>query len=166
MAEKNHSVFGSGGMKTKIWAAKICLSSGCSTIIANGQHLNPLKEITKSNSSWFISTNSPSRARKQWLRNHLHPSGTAIIDDGAVKALHDNKSLLPAGIIEIKGEFNRGDVTSVTNTKNKKIGVGVIAYNSYDAKKIIGKNSKEIKFILGYEGRDEIIHKDDLVKIK
>ena len=165
MAEKNNSVFGSGGMKTKIWAAKICLNSGCSTIIANGQHLNPLKIITKSNSSWFISTNSPSRARKQWLRNHLHPSGTAIIDDGAVKALHDNKSLLPAGILEITGRFNRGDIITVCNKQNKKIAIGVVAYNSNDAKKIIGKKSKDILKILGYETRDELIHKDDLVKV-
>jgi len=78
----------------------------------------------------------------------------------------NNKSLLPAGVIDIKGKFNRGDVISITNTKNIKIGIGVIAYNAGDAKKIIGKNSKDIKNILGYEGRDELIHKDDLVKVK
>ena len=87
MAGKNKSVFGSGGMQTKIWAAKICLNSGCSTVITNGQKLNPLKAINKTNSSWFISSRSPSIARKQWLLNHLHPSGTAIIDDGATKHL-------------------------------------------------------------------------------
>ena len=81
------------------------------------------------------------------------------------KAIYNNKSHLPAGVIEIKGKFSRGDVISVTNIKNKKIGIGVIAYDSHDAKKIIGKNSKDIKHILGYEGRDELIHKDDLVKM-
>jgi len=164
--DKKTSKFGSGGIKTKIWAAKICLSSGCSMVIAGGNKLNPLKKINIKNSSWFLAKKSPESAKKQWLINSLNTSGKVIIDNGAEKAIFQNKSLLPAGIIEIKGEFNRGDITSVTNMKNKKIGVGVIAYSSYDAKKIIGKNSKEIKFILGYEGRDEIIHKDDLVKIK
>ena len=76
-----------------------------------------------------------------------------------------NKSLLPTGVLEIKGNFSRGDVISVINEKNEKIGIGVIAYDAYEAKKIIGKNSRDIKYILGYEGRDELIHKDDLVKI-
>ena len=88
-----------------------------------------------------------------------------MIKGAASKAIENNKSLLPAGILEIKGRFNRGDVITILSIKNNKIGIGVIAYDSNDAKKIIGKNSKDIKDILGYEGRDEIIHKDDLVKI-
>ena len=96
----------------------------------------------------------------------LHPSGTIIVDSGAIKAIKNNKSLLPTGVVEIKGRFNRGDVISIVNIENAKIGIGVIAYDSNDSKKIIGKNSKDIKKILGYEGRDELIHKDDLVKIK
>jgi glutamate 5-kinase len=164
MAEKNRSDFSSGGMKTKIWAAKICLGSGCSTIIANGQQFNPIKLINESNSTWFIATSSPLKARKQWLINHLHPSGIAIIDDGAIEALQNNKSLLPAGVIEITGKFNRGDVIAVNDKENKKIAIGVVAYDSIDAKKIIGKKSKEIFSILGYETRNELIHKDDLVK--
>ena len=165
MAGKNKSIVGSGGMKTKIWAAKICLNSGCSTVIANGKKFNPLNKINKTNSTWFISKSSPNIARKQWLLNHLHPSGTAIIDDGAVNALINNKSLLPAGVIEIKGRFNRGDIITVNNKKNKKIAIGVVAYNSNDARKILGKKSKDIIKILGYETRDELIHKDDLVKV-
>ena len=82
-----------------------------------------------------------------------------------MKAVFQNKSLLPAGVIQIKGKFSRGDVISLTNIKNKKIGIGVTAYDSHDAIKIMGKNSKDIKRILGYDGRDELIHKDDLVKI-
>ena len=165
MADSKLSKFGSGGMITKIWAAKICMNSGCSTVIADGHKNYPLSKINNINSSWFHATNSPSSARKKWLLNHLHPSGTIIIDNGAVKAVFENKSLLPAGVIEIKGKFNRGDVISINNYKNEKIGIGVIAYDSYAARKIIGKNSKDIKSILGYEGRDELIHKDDLVKI-
>ena len=165
MAYSRNSKFGSGGMTTKIWAAKICMNSGCSTVIANGLNIYPLSTINKINSTWFHASNSPSSSRKQWLLNHLHQSGTIVIDNGAVKAVFQNKSLLPAGVVEIKGKFNRGDVISLTNNKNEKIGIGVIAYDSYAARKIIGKNSKDIKFILGYEGRDELIHKDDLVKI-
>tara|TARA_B100000686_G_C16688215_1_gene916055 strand:- start:289 stop:1398 length:1110 start_codon:yes stop_codon:yes gene_type:complete len=164
MADDNYSKFGSGGMTTKIWAAKICMNSGCSTIIANGQKIHPLANINKENSSWFNASNSPSSSRKQWLMNHLHPSGTIIIDNGAENAIKHNKSLLPAGVLEIKGKFNRGDIITITNADNKKIGIGVVAYDFHEVKKIIGKNSKKIKHILGYEGRDELIHKDDLVK--
>ena len=166
MAMEKHSNLGSGGMKTKIWAAKICLNSGCSTIISNGEKINPLKIIKKNNCSWFHSMKSPKSSRKQWLLNHLHPSGTIIIDEGASNAIYKNKSLLPAGVLSIKGRFNRGDVITVYDNKNKKIVIGVSAYDSRDAIKIIGKKSKEIEHILGYEGREELIHKDDLVKTR
>ena len=165
MASKNFSGIGSGGMLTKIWAAKICMNSGCSTVISNSKKEAPITNITKNNSTWFHAKKSPQSNRKQWLLNHLHPSGSITIDQGAKNAIKNNKSLLPAGILDIKGRFDRGDVITIISTKNKKIGIGVIAYNSNDAKKLIGKNSKDIKDILGYEGRDEIIHKDDLVKI-
>ena len=165
MASKQFSILGSGGMATKIWAAKICMNSGCSTVISHSKKKLPISNIDKDNSTWFHAIKSPQSSRKQWLLNHLHPSGSVIIDQGAIKAVKNNKSLLPAGVIETKGIFNRGDVITILNKKNNKIGIGVIAYDSNEAKKIIGRNSKEIKDILGYEGRDEIIHKDDLVKI-
>ena len=165
MASKNFSNLGSGGMITKIWAAKICMNSGCSTVISSSNKKRPLLDISKDNSTWFNSKKTPKSNRKQWLLNHLHPSGSVIIDQGALKALTNNKSLLPAGVLEIKGHFNRGDVISILSKKNIKLGIGIIAYDSSDAKKIIGKNSNDIKNILGYEGRDELIHKDDLVKI-
>ena len=165
MASKNYSLIGSGGMETKILAAKICMNAGCSTIITNSDKKNPLKNINKNNSTLFHASKSPKSNRKQWILNHLHPSGSIILDNGAIRAIKNNKSLLPAGVTEIKGRFNRGDVISIVNNQNKKFVIGVIAYSSSDAKKIIGKNSKEIKRILGYEGRDELIHKDDLVKI-
>jgi len=166
MATNKLSVLGSGGMKTKIWAAKTCINSGCSTIISSGLKLNPISSITKLNCTWFNSSENTRSSRKKWLLNHLHPSGTIIIDEGAERAIYSNKSLLPAGTVEIKGKFDRGDVIKVNNINNHKIGIGVSAYSSSDAKKIIGKKSKEIVIILGYEGREELIHKDDLVKIK
>ena len=165
MAGKHLTSLGTGGMFTKIWAAKICMSSGCTTIITNSNKEKPIRAINKKNSTWFHAKKTPKSNRKQWLLNHLHPSGSIIIDKGALKAVENNKSLLPTGVLETKGRYSRGDIISIYSEKNVKIGVGVIAYDSSDAKKILGKNSNDIKFILGYEGRDEIIHKDDLVKI-
>ena len=165
MASSQSSNIGSGGMTTKIWAAKICMSSGCSTIITNNNKKNPLLDINPKNSTIFYAQHSPSSSRKKWLLNHLHPSGIIIVDNGALKAILQNKSLLPAGILDVKGKFNRGDVISIVSLNNNKIGIGVSAYDSSEAKKIIGKNTKDISMILGYEGRDEMIHKDDLVKI-
>ena len=165
MASKKFSNLGSGGMLTKIWAAKICMNSGCSAVISHSKKKLPITNITKNNSTWFHALKSPQSSRKQWLLNHLHPSGSIIVDHGALKAIENNKSLLPAGVVGIKGRFNRGDVITILNTKNTKIGIGVIAYDYNDTKQIIGKNSRDIKSILGYDGRDELIHKDDLVKI-
>jgi len=166
MASNKKSTLGSGGMSTKIWAAKICMSSGCSTIITNSNKKFPIKKINKKNSTFFHANKSPESSRKQWLLNHLHPTGSLILDNGALQAIMQNKSLLPAGIVEINGKFNRGDVITILTLKKNKVAIGVSAYDYREAKKIIGKNSKEIKKILGYEGRDEIIHKDDLVKFK
>jgi len=164
MASSHSSHIGSGGMTTKIWAAKMCMNNGCSTIITNSDKKNPLLGITSKNATFFHAKNSPGSSRKQWLLNHLHPSGSLIVDDGAIKAIKQNKSLLPAGVIDIKGKFNRGDIITILAADHKKIGIGVSAYDVGDAKKIMGKNSRDIIKILGYEGRDEIIHKDDLVK--
>ena len=165
MANSQTSILGSGGMTTKIAAAKICMNNGCDTLITDSEKNKPLSSITKENSSIFLANKNPSSSRKQWLLNHLHPSGFIRIDDGANQAIKNNKSLLPAGVIEVGGNFNRGDVISVYFPKKEKIAVGISAYDINEVKKIIGKKSKEIPSILGYEGRDEIIHKDDLVKI-
>ncbi len=165
MASSQSSEMGKGGMTTKVWAANICLNNGCSTIITNSNKKNPLLGITSKNATLFHAQTSPVSSRKQWLLNHLHPSGSLIVDRGALNAIMNNKSLLPAGIIDIKGKFRRGDVITILSESNNKIGIGVSAYDVNDAKKIIGKNTKDISKILGYEGRDEIIHKDDLVKI-
>ena len=165
MASSQSSNIGSGGMTTKVWAAKMCMGNGCSTIITNSNKKHPLLGITFENATLFHAQNSPVSSRKQWLLNHLHPSGSLIVDNGALKAIKQNKSLLPAGVIDIKGKFNRGDIITILSVNHNKIGIGVSAYDVGDVKKIMGKNSKDISKILGYEGRDEIIHKDDLVKI-
>ena len=165
MANAQTSKLGSGGMVTKIAAAKICMNNGCNTIITHSEKIQPLSLISKENSSVFYATKNPSSSRKQWLVNHLHSSGFIRIDEGALNAVKNNKSLLPAGITEVGGSFKRGDVISVYFKKKDKVAIGISAYDINEAKKIIGKKSKEIPNILGYEGRDEIIHKDDLVKI-
>ena len=165
MANSQTSLLGSGGMTTKIAAAKICMNNGCDTLITDSGKHQPLSSITKENCSIFLANKNPSSSRKQWLLNHLHPSGFIRIDEGADKAVKNNKSLLPAGVIEVGGNFNRGDVISVYFSKKEKIAVGISAYDINEVKKIIGKKSREIPNILGYEGRDEVIHKDDLVKI-
>ncbi len=165
MANSQTSSLGSGGMKTKITAAKICMNNGCNTIITNSEKIRPISSIKLENSSIFYAIKNPSSSRKQWLLNHLHPSGFIRIDAGASKAVKNNKSLLPAGVTDVGGKFNRGDVISVFFSKKEKVAIGISAYDISELKKILGKKSKEIKNILGYEGRDEIIHKDDLVKI-
>ena len=157
------SKLGSGGVKTKIWAAKICMSSGCSMVIAGGKKNNPLQKISTKNSSWFKANKNPKSAKKQWIINSLNTTGEIQIDNGAENAIRKNKSLLPAGIVQIKGTFNRGDAVVIYNKSRKKIAVGLSCYNNDDIIKIMGKKSKQIKEILGYDGRDEFIHKDDLV---
>ena len=140
------------------------MNNGCTTIITNSNNKNPLVKASPKNSTIFYSNKTPSSSRKQWLLNHLHPSGTITVDEGALKAIKNNKSLLPAGITDVGGKFSRGDIITILSSKRKKIAIGIAAYDIADTKKIIGIKSKEIKNILGYEGRDEIIHKDDLVK--
>ncbi|MBI04902.1 MAG: glutamate 5-kinase [Pelagibacteraceae bacterium] len=164
MGNYQSSNLGSGGMATKIWAAEICMNNGCTTIITNSTKKNPLINTSIKNSTIFYSNKTTSSSRKQWLLNHLHPSGKIYLDEGASRAIMNNKSLLPAGIIEVSGKFNRGDVVTILSYKQKKIGIGISAYDINEAKKIIGKKTREISKILGYDGRDEIIHKDDLVK--
>ena len=99
------------------------------------------------------------------IRDSLKPSGSIVIDAGAKNAILKNKSLLPAGVIDIKGRFKRGDVISILVENGQKVAIGISAYDFNDAKKIIGKKSKEIYKVLGFEGRDEVVHKDNLVKL-
>ena len=113
--------------------------------------------------TWFKPSRTPLAARKQWIVGTMKPIGTVIIDNGAVKALKKGSSLLPAGIIQVTGDFSRGDVISVLSKENEKIGLGLAGYSSNDANKIMGHKSNEIAEILNYSFREELIHKDDLV---
>ena len=158
--------FGSGGMNTKMEAAKICNLAGCNMIIANGLYLNPISRIEKEhNFTWFISKVSKLHARKKWIISSLSPKGELIIDNGAKKALTNGKSLLAAGIKEVSGKFNKGDHIRILDNKRKEFARALSSFSSEEINKIMGCHSNEIQKILGYVSKSEVVHKDDMVEI-
>jgi len=164
MAGDSVSGFGRGGMTSKLIAAKIAMGAGCDVILAKGESLNPLNAIADGGRhTLFRASLSPAAARKRWIAGVLRPEGALMIDDGAVRALKEGKSLLPAGIRQVDGRFERGDAVAVKDREGQEIGRGLAAYNASDAERIAGKRTVEIEAILGYRGRDEMIHRDDLV---
>lgn len=164
MAGGAGSAVGTGGMATKIAAAKIATAAGCNMIIVCGTENHPLKTLLDGGKcTKFIAKESPLSARKHWIAGSLHPAGTVTVDDGAANALTTGKSLLPAGVTGIIGEFERGDCVLICNANGAKIGRGLISYNAEDTKRIIGKKSAEIEQILGFKRRDVLIHRDDMV---
>ena len=163
---KGTNLFGSGGMNTKIEAAKICNLSGCNMIISNGLYLNPINKIEKENyCTWFISKISKLHARKKWIISSVSPKGELIIDDGAKKALSNGKSLLAAGIKKISGKFSKGDHIKILDNKKKEFARGLSSFSSEEIMKIMGRHSNEIQKILGYVSKSEVVHKDDMVEI-
>ena len=165
-ATKAESLYGSGGMKTKIEAAKICQLSGCYMSIANGNYINPIKKIIQSQKcTWFLPKISKLDARKQWIIGSVAPKGEVVIDQGAVEAIKNGKSLLPAGVKKINGKFEKGDHILVKDQNNIECARGLSSFSSIEVDKIKGSHSSKIKNILGYSSREEIIHKDDLVKV-
>jgi glutamate 5-kinase len=163
MAGDTVSGVGRGGMAAKLIAAKIATGAGANVIVAQGKSARPLQAIAKgARMTLFHASETPAAARKRWIAGVLKPQGALIIDDGAVKALQDGKSLLPAGVRQIDGRFERGDAVLVRDRAGREIARGLAAYGAGDAERIAGKRSLEIEAILGYRGRDEIIHRDDL----
>jgi len=161
------SAVGSGGMATKIAAAKIATTAGCAMAIAAGAPLHPVRRLEEgADCSWFLPASNPENARKQWIAGALRPNGAITIDAGALQALRSGKSLLPAGVTGVKGRFARGDTVSVLDRDGIEIARGMIAYNDKDAVRIIGKRSADIEALLGFRGRDEMIHRDDLVLLR
>jgi glutamate 5-kinase len=154
----------SGGMVTKLAAARIAMTAGCRMVIAKGTHLRPLAALENgAAATWFIPSAEPLTARKSWIAGALNPVGVLIVDDGAAQALKRGKSLLPAGIAAIEGAFERGDAVIVRLRDGGEAARGLTAYSSADISRIAGHKSGEIAAILGYRGRDEVIHRDDLV---
>ena len=164
MAGASSSAHARGGMLTKIEAAKIATSAGTHMIIASGHVAHPLQAIADGAAcTWFLTPANPVTARKKWIAGSLEPRGALVIDAGAVKALRGGKSLLPAGVVKIEGTFGRGDAVVVRGPDGHEIGRGLIAYDAEDADKIKGRSSADILSILGFGGRTEMIHRDDLV---
>ena len=167
MAGGATSSVGSGGMQTKIAAAKIAMGAGCHLCIAKGAHQNPLKRIEEgARCTWFLPSSTPSAARKQWIAGTLRPAGAISVDEGAVRALMQGKSLLPAGVTRALGRFDRGDTVSIVGPDGVEVARGICAYSDSDAARIIGRKSAEIEMVLGFRGRDEIVHRDDLVLLR
>ncbi|MGE5546743.1 MAG: glutamate 5-kinase [Solirubrobacterales bacterium] len=157
--------YGSGGMVTKLVAAKICMGAGCAMAITLGQSLNPLQAIEAGaqRATWFLPKAEPHAARKRWIAGSMAPAGAVFVDDGACKALALGKSLLPAGVTAVDGEFERGDCVLVRSPDGRILARGLTAYSAEDARRILGRKSAEIEAVLGYRYRDELIHRDDMV---
>lgn len=164
MAGDPGSSVGTGGMVTKLTAAKICLSAGCRMAICKGEPLHPLTALENgARATWFLPSATPKTARKQWIAGSMSPMGSLHLDDGAVRALASGKSLLPAGVRAVDGEFDRGDCVLVRDSQGRVVARGLSAYSSDDSRLIMGRKSADIESVLGFRGRDEIIHRDDLV---
>jgi glutamate 5-kinase len=166
IATKSIGEYGTGGMKTKIDAAKICELSGCKMAIANGLLNRPIKRIiNENNCTWFLPKISKLDARKKWIISSVSPKGVLVIDDGARMALSNGKSLLAAGIKKISGKFKKGDHIKILDKKNFECARGLSSFSSDEILKIMGHHSREIEKLLGYITKSEVVHKDDMVEI-
>ena len=164
MAGKPVSGVGSGGMITKIEAGKIALGAGCNMVIASGHEMHPLRRVLDgARCTWFLANASALQSRKRWIAGTLQPIGQLVVDEGAAAALAKGKSLLPAGVKQLQGSFTRGDTVSIVTTEGREIARGLVAYDAGDAQRILGLKSSEIEKVLGFRGRDVLIHRDDMV---
>jgi glutamate 5-kinase len=163
MAGGSSSGLGRGGMNSKVLAAKIATAAGSEVVIAKGDRDNALAALRAgARHTRFLAGGTPAAARKRWIAGVLKVEGALVIDAGAARALADGKSLLPAGVRTVEGTFERGDVVAVRDTEGRELARGLVAYHATDARRIAGRRSAEIESILGYRGRDEMIHRDDL----
>ena len=164
MAGTANADYASGGMVTKLEAARIAMAAGCSMIICDGRVQQPLSRLADGGRhTMFRPEDSPLTARKRWIGGALTPKGTLRVDSGAETALRKGRSLLPAGVTAARGQFDRGDLIAVENASGQVIANGLSAYSLADTQIILGHKSREIERLLGYRGRDELVHADDLV---
>ena len=163
MAGPKQTAVGTGGMVTKLDAAKIATAAGCHLVIANGACNAPLSQLADTNTrcTWFIAQHSPLRANRQWLQ-HLPPNGYLHIDTGAAHAIHSGKNLLATGITQVKGHFRKGDAVVMIDTANHSIAKGVCQYHASDLQKILGQHSDQIEKILGYHHGNTVVHSDNI----
>ena len=154
-----------GGMRTKVEAAKIATAGGTHMIIADGRVKNPLKRIAEGGvCTWFLTPSNPATARKTWIAGALEPRGTLYVDAGAMRALQTGASLLPVGVRRVEGAFARGDAVTIRDDE-RILGRGLVAYDAEEAARIVGRPSREIEAILGYPGRAEMVHRDDMALV-
>ncbi len=166
MAGGPGSTHGSGGMRTKLDAARIAVGAGCRMCIATGRIARPISALMSGGrATWFLPSATPSAARKQWIAGTLSAKGCVRVDPGAERALASGRSLLPAGVTAVEGDFERGDAVRVLASDGRELGRGLVAYAADEARLIVGQQSQRIAEVLGYRGRDEIIHRDDLVLV-
>ena len=166
LVEKEKNFYGSGGISTKLDAARICMNSGCHMFISNGKKDNPIKRMLKTKIfTHFKPKISSLDAKKKWIISSLSSSGVIYVDDGAAKALSNGKSLLAAGIIKITGSFKKGENVLIVNRSGNHLARGLASFNSLEIDKIKGKQSREIEKVLGYLSKSEVIHKDNMVKL-
>ncbi|HEX2890425.1 glutamate 5-kinase [Vineibacter terrae] len=164
MAGAATSELSNGGMVTKLIAARIAMAAGCRMAIVDGGRLNPLTALLdgRARCTWFLPSAKPDAARKRWIGGTLKPAGSLVVDDGAARALAAGKSLLPAGVVAIKGAFEAGAAVLVCDRKGNTLARGLVAYGADDARRIAGRRSADIETVLGWRGREELIHRDDL----
>ncbi len=162
MAGEGVSGLSKGGMITKLLAAKTATAGGCAMVITEGSIERPIEALEQgARATWFTAQGTPQLARKRWIGS-MKPQGAILIDDGAAKALDRGKSLLPAGVVEVDGDFGRGDPVSILDQKGHKLGQGLSSYTAPEAAKIKGRHSSEFEELLGYSGRAALIHRDDM----
>ena len=164
MAGAAASELSRGGMRTKLDAGKIATAAGAAMIITAGTRLSPLMAIERGErATFFRPSPQPVRGYKTWIAGQLEPAGRLVVDAGAVNALISGKSLLPAGVKQVRGNFSRGDTVAVMSPEGREIARGLVAYDAADAVRIAGLKSSEIANVLGYEARSAMVHRDDLV---
>jgi glutamate 5-kinase len=163
MAGDPGSEVGTGGMITKLQAARIAVAAGCKMAIAPGKPMNPLRAMENGRCTWFHPGLAPLTARKQWIKGSIKPQGRLTVDGGASRALAKGGSLLPAGIRAVDGEFQKGDSVLVIDETGREVARGLAAYGADDARRLLGRKSGDFEALLGYRGPDEMIHRDDLV---
>ncbi len=160
------SATSSGGMITKIMAAKMATDAGCHLVITKGDRVQPLNALMQgARATWFMAKHSPANARKQWIAGSMSERGAVCVDEGAARALAAGKSLLPSGVTTLEGTFERGDTVLIKTLSGSIIGKGITAYDAEEAQRILGAQSDAIEAILGYSVRDTLIHRDDMVML-
>lgn len=166
MASGAASTTSSGGMITKIIAAKMATDAGCHLVITRGESLAPLSQLQAGGkATWFIASSTPASARKQWIAGSISERGSLLIDEGAARALREGKSLLPSGVKALEGTFDRGDTVLIKTLDGKLVAKGISAYDAEEAQRILGVKSDAIASILGYSVRDTMVHRDDMVMV-